>query len=224
MKRKKIAVIGLGHFGLNLCLNLTKRHNEVLALDIKEERVELLRDKVSHVYVGDAKDLKVLSSLGLQDFDAVIVSIGEDFEASVLAIAHLQELGIKHIVGRVMSPVHEKILKMMNVEELIFPEADSSVELARKLSLKGIIESFELTEDFIIAEIKVPKNLVGKKLEEVDLRKKYKINLITIIRKNMLENGNEKLQAVGVPSPSMVFTESDLIVVFGHEKDIGLLC
>lgn len=223
MRRKKIAVIGLGHFGLNLCLNLTKRQNEVLALDIKEERVELLRDKVSHVYIGDAKDIKVLNSLGLQDFDTVVVAIGEDFEASVLAIARLQEIGIKHIVGRVMSPVHEKILRLMNIEDLIFPEADSSVQLARKLSLTGIIESFELTEDFTIAEIKIPKALVGKKLEDVDLRKKYRINLITVMRKMKDERKGDFFQAIGVPSPLTVFNEDDIIVVFGHEKDINLL-
>lgn len=223
MTKKRYAVIGLGHFGLNLCLNLAKKRNEVLALDVKEERVELLRDKVAHVYVADSRDTKALHSLGLNDFDAVIVAIGEDFEASVLTIANLQEMKVKHIISRIISPVHEKILRLMNIEDLISPEAESSIQLSRKLSLNGIIDSFEVTENFIIAEIKIPPHLVGKKLEDINLRKKYNINLITIMRNIKDKKSNTSLQTIGIPMPTTVFEENDILVVFGHEKDISSL-
>src|SRR5690606_19842113 len=109
--KKKIAVLGLGHFGLNLCYQLMDKNAEVLAVDNREERVELVRNRVSHAIIADTRDLKALKAMGLEDMDAVVVAIGEDFESSILTTAHLQEIGVKHIVNRVVSPVHEKLLK-----------------------------------------------------------------------------------------------------------------
>tara|TARA_B100001248_G_scaffold261547_2_gene253087 strand:- start:4836 stop:5531 length:696 start_codon:yes stop_codon:yes gene_type:complete len=226
---KRFAVIGLGHFGLNLSLSLMGRKAEVLALDVREERVELVRDKVSHAVVADSKDIKALKGLGLTEMDAVIVAIGEDFESSMLTTAHLQELGVKNIVNRVVSPVHEKLLNLMKIEDLVLPEGDSAEQLARRLTIQGVVESLELNDEYSIAEVKVPDPFIGKTLNEIDLRKKYHVNLVTVIRRKesrkflTLGEREKSLVVLGVPDSDMQFTTDDILVVFGKEKYISAL-
>lgn len=227
--KKKFAVIGLGHFGLNLSKDLMNRNTEVLAIDIREERVELLRDTAAHAIVADTKDINVLKSLGLLEMDAVIVAIGEDFESSLLTTAHLQEIGVKNIVNRVVSPVHEKLLNLMKIEDLILPESDSAEQLAKRLTITGVLESLELNEEYSIVEVKVPNKFIGKTLTEIDLRKIYKVNLVTIIRRQetrkflTLGQKQDKQEVLGVPTSSMMFSTDDILVVFGKEKDIASL-
>lgn len=223
--KRKFAVIGLGHFGLNLSLHLMDKGAEVLSIDIREERVELLRDRVSYALIADSKDIKALRPLGLKEMDAVIVAIGEDFEASILTTAHLQELGVKNIINRVVSPVHERLLKMMKIQDLVLPESDAAYQLARRLTMTGVLDCLELTQEFSIIEVKVPANFVGKSLKEVELRKKYQINLVTVIRRSkksaLLTLGErDHVEVLGVPTLDFVFTDNDILVIFGKEKHL----
>jgi len=226
---KRFAVIGLGHFGLNLSLNLMERKAEVLALDVREERVELVRDKVSHAVVADTKDFNALKGLGLTEMDAVIVAIGEDFESSVLTTAHLQELGVKNIVNRVVSPVHEKLLHLMKIEDLVLPEGDAAEHLAMRLTIRGVLESLELNDEYAIVEVKVPDHFIGKTLDELDLRRKFNLNLVTVIRRKenrkFLTFGEKTktVEVLGVPSSDTTFTTDDILVVFGKEASISKL-
>lgn len=226
--KKKYCVIGLGHFGLNLSLNLMQKGAEVLAVDITEERVEMLRDRVSHAIVLDSTDLKALRNLGLQDMDCVIVAIGENFEASILTTAHLQELKVKRIVNRVVSPVHERLLRLMNIEDLVLPEAEAAHHAANKLTMTGVLECLELDRDYSIVEVNAPKSFIGKSLEDVSLRKRFNLNLVTVIQKKQnsgLLTLGEKAEShvVGVPANDHIFQEGDVLVVFGHEKNIARL-
>lgn len=226
--RKKIAVIGLGHFGLNLCLHLMQKGAEVLAIDISEDRVELLRDRVSHAMVLDTTDLKALRNLGLNEMTAVVVAIGEDFESSILTTAHLQELKVKKIINRVVSPVHERLLKLMNITDLVLPESEAAYQTANRLTMTGVLECLELTEDYSIVEVNVPKSFVGKTLVEVDLRKRFNLNLVTVIRrqatKGLLTLGERPdVQVLGVPTNDFKFSADDILVVFGQEKSINSL-
>lgn len=223
--KKKFAVLGLGHFGLNLSLQLTERGCDVLAVDNREERVELLRDKVAHTVIADTRDVKALRSLGLEDMDAVVVAIGEDFESSILTTAHLQELGIKRIVNRVVSPVHEKLLKTMNIEDRVLPEADAAHHLSRRLTMRGVVDALELSEDYSIIEVKVPPSFIGKSLRELEIRNSFNINLVTVIRcldesraKGL--SGKQSLNVLGVPNLDLIFAQNDILVVFGREKDL----
>lgn len=225
--KKKFAVIGLGHFGLNLSLHLMERNAEVLSVDFREERVELLRDRVSHTVVADCRDLRAMRQLGLQEMDTVVVSIGEDFESSVLATAHCQEIGVKHIVNRVVSPVHERILKLMKVTDLVLPEDDAAYQLSRRMTMTGVLESLELTNDFSIVEVKAPKYFVGKSVEQVNMRRKYNVNLVTVIRRTertglmTLGERDKKMEVLGVPTSDFVFSNDDILVIFGQEKHIN---
>lgn len=227
--KKRFAIIGLGHFGSHLCVHLTNLGADVLAIDNQERNVERLRDKVSHAVIADAKDLAALQSLGLQDMDACVVGIGEDFEASLLATANLQELKVKRIVNRIVSPVHERLLKLMGVEELILPEGEAAAELANRMIRKGVLEYFELTEDYSIVEVKVPSVFVGRTLGETNLRQNYNVNLVTVIKRQdrpgiwSLTKTESKLDVLGVPDGSYKFSAEDILVVFGSEKSLEKL-
>lgn len=224
--KKKFAVIGLGHFGMNLSLSLTNMGAEVLAIDNQESHVEQLRDKVAHAVIADCRDQAALRSLGLDDFDAVILAIGEDFESSILATANLQEIGVTRIINRVVSPIHEKLLKVMKVEDVILPEKNAAQQLANKLVRKGVLEYLELSDDFSIVEIKTPKEFVGMTLGDLELRKSYNVNLITIIRKkekNSVLPFNQQgdgLEVMGVPDSTYVLAEGDIMVVFGSKSSL----
>ena len=226
MKRKRFAVLGLGHFGLNLCFELMERGAEVLAVDNREERVELVRNRVTHALIADTRDFKALKSMGLEDMDAVVVAIGEDFESSILTTAHLQEIGVPHVVNRVVSPVHEKLLKMMRIEDLVLPEADAAGTLSRRLTMSGVMDILKLTSDYSVIEVKVPKPFVGKTVQEVDLRRKFHVNLVTILRRSqkskmMTLGDRDEVEVLGVPTQELKFSENDVLVLFGQEKELG---
>lgn len=226
--KKNFAVIGLGHFGLNLSLHLTNLGADVLAIDNNEQNIEKVRDKVASAVIADAKDQGALRSLGLEDMDAVVVAIGENFESSILATANLQEIGVKRIINRVVSPIHERLLRLMNVEDLVLPEGEAARHLANKVVRKGVLEHLPLSKEFSILEIKAPPSLVGRSLGDSELRRRFGVNLITIIRKEKgatsLTSGEiGDIEVLGVPDSSYVFSENDILVVFGRESDMKKL-
>ncbi len=224
MKNTKFCVIGLGYFGLNLSKFLTAEGAEVLAIDINRDRVELLADKVSLAVQLDSTDEKALRSMGIKDMDAVIVAIGESFEASINTLAVLQEIGVKRILARVVSPVQERLLKLMNITELLYPEAEAAGHLANRLMIPGLIESFEISKDFGIFEINTPKRFYTKSLIEVNLRKIYQLNLVTVKRPKLVKSffkndTGDSYDVLGVVTPDYVFQDGDIIVLFGKEAD-----
>jgi trk system potassium uptake protein len=126
----KFCIIGLGYFGKNLALTLSRSRTEVLAIDVDPNKVDAIKDEVSHAVILDASQPEALAKLPLADMDAVIVAIGEDFQASLLTLAHLQELGVTRIIARVINPIHEKLLRLMKIEELILPTGWRSLSYA----------------------------------------------------------------------------------------------
>ncbi|MDQ1267152.1 MAG: trk/ktr system potassium uptake protein [Bacteroidota bacterium] len=228
MINKKFCVIGLGYFGMNLSLRLTEAGADVLAIDKDPARVEDLSDKVAYAVSCDSTDERVMRSLGVSDMDAVIVAIGEGFESSILTTAMLQQIGVKKIYNRVTSPTHERLLKLMNVEEMLLPEAEAAAHLANRIMIPGIIESFEISKRYGVFEIKAPKEFINKTIIEINLRQQYSLNLVTI--KRMLKKGGmltlgakEEFEAVGVPTPDTEIREDDVLVLFGEEKNVKLL-
>jgi len=224
-KTMKFAVIGLGFFGLNLALRLTEEGAEIIAIDKDEQKVEYLRDKVSYVVAMDSTDERSLRKLGLKDMDAVIVAIGEDFQSSILTTAALQEIGVRRIINRVTDPVHERILHLMQIEELVVPEAEAAHQLANRLMIKGVVGSFEIAEGYSIVEVQAPASFVGKTLQELDLRRRYEINVVTIKRpvkkRRLLTLGeSEEAKILGVPSPDTRVERNDILVLFGQEGKI----
>ncbi len=225
MELKKYCIIGLGHFGMNLSLMLSDAGAEVIAIDHHQELIDNVSDKVTFAARMNATDEKALRSLGLEDMDAVVVAIGEGFEASILVTALLQEIGVKKIYNRIISHVHERLLKLMGIDDLLVPEKEAAEQLARRLMIPGLVESFALSSKFGIFEIKAPKEFIGNKLIDLELREKYGMNLVTINRKisksGILSLGQrEERSVIGVPKPDMVIEENDIMVLFGEEKKV----
>lgn len=228
MNVKKYLVVGLGHFGLNLALRLADAGAEVIAIDNHQDKIDLISDKVTHAICMDSTDARTLKSLGVKDVDAAIVAIGEGFESSLMTTAILQEIGVKRIMNRVISPIHERLLKSMNITELLVPEAEAAEHLANRLMIPGLLESYELSKDYGIFEVKAPAEFVGKTLIELNLRKEYNMNLVTVKRikkKGGLITLGERgeIEVIGVPSPDFIIEKEDILILFGKEKHIRSL-
>jgi len=227
---KKIAVIGLGDFGENLVKSLMAKGAEVLAIDDDVERIEEIKDHVSAAVKLDSTDLKALKAQDLQNMDAVIVSIGQQFENSILTIMNLLTLKPKKIIARATSSIHREILKKLGIEEdyIISPEERMAEIIATTLMHEGVLrwEDVGNEKDYKIAYLKAPNEFVGKTLMEIDMRTRFNVNLITILKK--VKHKSQRTEeysrrSIGVPTPGTVIEEDDELVVFGREKDIAKL-
>ncbi|MDX2110550.1 MAG: TrkA family potassium uptake protein [Verrucomicrobiota bacterium] len=222
----KFCVIGLGTFGKSLARSLAQLGAEVMALDTKEDNINQIMDDVSFAAVVDGTDLTSMRKLPLQEMDAVLVAIGEGFEASLLITAHLQELKVNRIICRVVNPVHEKLLKLMNITERIVPESVAASRLAKSLTFTGVINTFELSEGYSIVEAMAPARMLGKTLLDADLRRRFNLNLITVRQTGAIPTSNPQDlgHILGIIPPDYRFRKGDILVLFGREKDIrGML-
>ncbi|MCB0657488.1 MAG: TrkA family potassium uptake protein [Saprospiraceae bacterium] len=221
----KYIIIGIGNFGLALSEKLMLLGHEVVAVDKRMEKVDLIKDRVTLSLAMDTTDKSAVESLPLRDADVVIVAIGEEEGPSLLTVAILKELQIKRIVARTLSPVHSTILHAMGVQEIINPEEEAADRLARRLIIKGVIDSFYLSDRFNIVEIKVPDKYVGKTLHDIDVRHNHRVLVLTIIRYKKLKNalGGEavKRSVLGVVDIQTVLEEDDILVMFGDMKHIA---
>jgi len=220
-----VAVIGLGHFGLNLALHLTEEGCEVMAIDRDAAKVEMIQNRVAIAVALDSTEQAPLRKLGLREMDIVVVAIGEDFQSSLLTTASLQEIGVKRIISRVISPVHERLLRLMGIQELVLPEAEAARALAHQLLLGKVQKAFELSSDYSIVEVEAPPHFVGKTIRQLQLRERYGLNLVTI--KRLEQRGGwltlgrgERMRVLGVPTPEMVIEAGDILVLFGREQDL----
>ena len=208
----KVVVIGIGQFGSALALALTEDKHEVLALDKLEKPVDSIKDQVTQAVIADAEDRKVLEDLAVTDFDRICVMIGEDFAASLVITAHLQEMGAKNLYVRSVNSVQERILRLMRVEHIVQAETLAARQLAKQMGIRGASRHFELSDEFAIVELRVPSFLVGRTLAESDLRRRFGLNLVTV--RQVATAG----AILGVPHPELRFADGDDLVVFGTER------
>jgi trk system potassium uptake protein len=222
---KKFVVIGLGHFGSHLASELTSKGAEVLAIDKDLEKLEDIKDFVTHCIKLDSTEEKSLKNQAVYEYDAVIVSIGDDFEASILTIAMLQKLEVKRIIVRATTSNHEKILRHLGVSEIILPAEEAADKLANSLLMENVLDVFSLSSDYTIIESQVPQQFIGKKIEDLNLPLKFNVSIITIKR---FESRNPLLglrsgtieKILGIPSPQLILGKDDILVLFGKQKEI----
>lgn len=221
---RQFAVIGLGNFGKSVALTLAGKGCQVLAIDIDEEKVQEISDKVLHAVKADASDEKVLRSLDIKTVDVAIVSVGENMEASIMISLLLRELGVKMVVTKAVSTLHGKVLRKIGVDRVIFPERDIGVKVAESLVSPNIFEYIELSPEYSIVEIVAPKILVGKTLKELDIRKKYHLSIIAIKRKTpeLTEKGETEFkEEIDVnPQAEDEIEAGDILIIVGSDKDI----
>lgn len=223
----KYLIVGLGNFGASLAEKLTSQGNEVIGIDTRMNKVDSLKEKISHTICMDATDEFTVSGLPLKDTDVVVVAIGEDQGANVMVTALFKNLEVKRLISRAINPLHEKVLKAIGVDEIVHPEEETAERWAKKLCLTGVVDSFELSDDFSIVELNLPHEYEGLKISEIGIRKKYNLLVLTTIKSSRVESSigrsRKESKVQGVASPDLILEKGDILVVYGANKDIQAL-
>ncbi|WP_144548737.1 TrkA family potassium uptake protein [Bacillus sp. X1(2014)] len=209
--KKSFAVIGLGRFGGSICRTLTDEGMEVLAIDKNEERVNEYAMIASHAVVGDTTDEAVLKSLGIRNFDHVIVAIGDDIQSSILTTLILKELGVVRITVKAQNDYHEKVLRKIGADSVVHPERDMGRRIANNMASSNVVDYLELSDEHSIVEIVANGRLSGHTIMDLDIRKRYGLNIVAIKR------GEEIIVS---PQAKETFHANDVLIVIGTDKDI----
>lgn len=223
----KYIIVGLGVFGASLAEKLTAMGNEVIGIDNRMNKVDLFKEKISHTIFMDATDELAVSGLPLKETDVVIITIGEDQGANLMATAMFKNFQVKRLISRAINSLHEKILHAIGVDEILHPEEESAERWAKKLCFKGVVDSFELSEDYSIVEVNVPERFNGKTIQEIKIREKYNLLVLTTIAntemKSIVGRTRNVLEVKGVAGPQDKLNKDDILVVYGANKNIKKL-
>ncbi len=223
----KYIIVGLGNFGASLAEKLSSLGNEVVGVDNSMSRIESLKNKITHVVSLDATDKDAVMSLPYEDADIIVIAIGEDAGASILATAVMQQLKVKHLISRAISPLQQLVLEAMGVREIIHPEEETADRWSMKLNLPGIYDSFELNPQHSVVEVIVPEAFDGKSLEELSLRRNYQLIVLTTMKevkiKNKLGAETSQIDVQDLASASTILHKDEIMVVYGHTKNIKKL-
>lgn len=207
---KQFAVLGLGRFGKTLALRLSELGHEVMAVDSDEIAVNEVSNFVTQAIVADATDEVVLRSLDITSYDAVVVAIGS-LEPNIMATLKLKKLGVQRIIARALHELHAEILPMIGASTVVAPERDMAIRLAHNLNASTIVDFLELSPDFSMVEVLVPRSLIGQTLQESDFRNRYGVTVVAVER-----NGRKII----APPPSFMFRDSDKLFVIGNTEDL----
>ena len=206
---KSILLIGIGRFGKHIAMDLHRLNHQVMVVDDNEDRINELLPYVTNAQIGDSTNRDFLESLGVNNFDVCFVAIGKDFQSSLETTCTLKELGAKLVVSRAASDVHAKFLLRNGADEVIYPEKQIAKWASIRYSSDHILDYIELDESHAIFEVSVPKAWVGKSILQLDVRRKYDINIMGI------KQGGR----MNVPvSPETVLTEDITLLVLGEYK------
>lgn len=208
---KQFIIIGIGKFGESIATNLYKMGHDVLAVDIDEERVQYIANKVTHAVQADATEEGTLEALGVKHFDGAVVTIGESVQASILITLLCKELGIRHVLAKAQNELHAKVLYKIGADRVVFPERDMGLRVAHSLVSTSFLDYIELTPDYSIVELKAAKDWQGKSLKDLNIRAKYGINIMAIKQDD---------KVVVSPAADDVIQRDDVLVVIGKAEDI----
>ncbi len=227
----KIAVIGLGVLGKTICKELFKNNVEVLAIDSDMEIINQALEYSTNAVKFDATDTNALRKFNLQEYDYVIVCIGDNFEVNVLVTAELKELGVKRVISRASSQRNKKILQKIGADEVYIPENQFGKNLAHRLINNRIVDIVMLNKKYSIAEIITPKRFIGKRIMDLNLRRDFKVNVVTI-RKSSEEDFildreqpvvDHNLDVIELPTAETLLTGNEILVIVGANEDVALI-
>ena len=224
-KETLFAVIGLGTFGEQVCEVLMEKGGRVLAIDNRSEIIEKIKDSVTQAILLNATDEEALSTIPFEDVDIAIVAIGENKEASILITAILKRIGVSYILARATSELHSRVLKQVGADEVVNIEISEGKRVAQKLLAPEILDRIPISETITVAELYASRSFIGKNLSKLNLRKKFKINIIAVKRSfiSIDELGNPiKSEEVIFPDSDTKMKEHDIILVVGQNEDIDI--
>ena len=213
---QKVAVIGLGRFGLALAETLAKEGLEVIAIDTDPEVVDYIKDKVALAVTADGTSLETQKSLGLGKVDTVVAAIGDNFEACQLAMLSARDLDYPRVVARANDRVKETILRRLGADEVIMPEEQAAHKLAQKLAKPTLLEAVDIGSEHSFVQVKAPRGILGKTLLELQLRKNFGVNLVAI-KKPGVGGGHD---SIAIPGPDTKPAADDVLMLVGKNKDI----
>ena len=205
---KQFAVIGLGRFGASVARTLTKMGYDVLGVDDDEEMVNNFAEEVTYVAQANVLDERALKSLGLRNFDTVIVAIGQEIKASILVTVMLKEMGVGKIVAKANDELHGRVLQKVGADIVVFPEREMGIRVAHSLASHNIIDQIHLSSEYSIAEMVAPSSFIGKSLTESALRQKHGITVLAIRR------GEDIIIS---PEAGQVIQKGDILLVIGRD-------
>ena len=208
---KSVLLIGLGRFGRHMAERLIAEGNEILAVDINEERVNDAIDMVTDAQIGDATNEHFVESLGVRNFDLCVVAIGDNFQSSLEATALLKDCGASLVLARANRDVHAKFLLRNGADHVVYPEKEMAQRLAVKYGNDNIFDYIELTEEYAFYEIPVPDTWVGSSIVEKEVRKKYHISILAT---------KEAGRMNPLPGADHVFRGAETLIVMGHFRDV----
>lgn len=210
---QQFTVIGVGNFGAYLARRLYEKGDEVLVIDNNADRIQEIRDTVSRAIVADATDPKVLAPLGLDQMDAVTVSVGDNIAAAILITLNLKDINVKRLAVKTVSEPQGRVLQKVGATEVLFPEKDMALTLAERLHSPNVLEYVPFMEDYSIIEMTPPAHTVGKPLRELDLINRYGIQIIAV-----KEIDPDRMHMV--PTATYVLKDSDILIVLGSRAGI----
>lgn len=209
--KKQFAVIGLGRFGSSVARTLYQMGFEVMGIDSNEELVEDIKDQITYGVTADAQEERVLESLGIRNFDVVIVAIGSDIQASVLITLTLKEMGVKKVVVKAVNDIHGRLLEKVGADKVVYPERDMGERVAHYLASSNLLDYIEISDKYSLLETTVPRFLAGKTLKETNLRVKYGVNVVAIKRSDEL---------IVAPPGEERLNPDDILILIGKTPDL----
>lgn len=208
---KSILLIGLGRFGRHVAMHLYQLGHQIMAVDHVEERVDAALPFVTSALIGDSTNRNFLNTLGVRNYDVCIVAIGNDFQSSLETTSQLKELGAKLVVSRAARDVQAKFLQNNGADEVVYPERQLAKWTAIRYSADHILDYIELDEDHAMFEVPVPGNWAGRTVGQIDIRKKFSINIMGIKKDGKLELS---------VSPDTVLGREDTMLVLGRNREL----
>lgn len=208
---KSVLLIGLGRFGRHIAMKLNELNHEVMAIDKIEERVDAILPFVTNAQIGDSTNEEFLESLGVRNYDVCIVAIGNDFQSSLETTSLLKEHGAMLVVSRAERDIQAKFLLRNGADEVVYPEKQMASWTAIRYTSDHILDYIEIDEDYAVFEISVPDEWMGKTIGQLDIRKKYKINIMAVKR-----DGRINLNI----TPDTILNSETTMLVMGDHKDI----
>ncbi len=209
---KSILIIGLGRFGRHMAKKFSEQNNDVMAIDINEERINNVLSVVTNALIGDATNEQFMETIGVRDFDLCVVAIGDNFQRSLETTALLKDLGAKFVLARASRDVHAKFLLRNGADDVIYTEKETAERLAVKYGSDNIFNYIELNDEYSIYEIAVPSSWLNKSILKVNVRSKYGISILATKQGNNI---------YPLPKPEHVFTDSESLMILGKNEDVS---